>query len=199
VFYFIPPFLAPDVMFGDRAVYPSETDISSETSGKILRSSLKVRSRPKYATRAFVRKSQNAIKKIDRERERGRERKKERDSSIRIVDANRYLCGAPISGIRLGHRARAVFNSRPRWSATKPTIELVVSGVENTRLTRRQRGRKKGMKGEERDEREKERQRDRERERERENARWRAERESMGISTKHVTIKGAGGCESSLD
>lgn len=25
------------------------------------------------------------------------------------------------------------------------------------------------------------------------------ERESMGISTKHVTIKGAGGCESSLD
>lgn len=24
-------------------------------------------------------------------------------------------------------------------------------------------------------------------------------RESIGISTKHVTIKGAGGCESSLD
>jgi len=38
VFYFIPPFFAPYVMFGDRAVYPSETDISSETSGKILRS-----------------------------------------------------------------------------------------------------------------------------------------------------------------
>jgi len=37
------------------------------------------------------------------------------------------------------------------------------------------------------------------RERERENARSRAERESMGISTKRVTIKGAGGCESSLD
>lgn len=36
-------------------------------------------------------------------------------------------------------------------------------------------------------------------ERERELAEGMRKEESMGISTKHVTIKGTGGCESSLD
>lgn len=63
-------------------------------------------------------------------------------------------------------------------------------GVENTRpdtATKSTREREKGSKMEkEREEGKKKREKE-------------GERESMGISTKHVTIKGAGGCESSLD
>lgn len=64
-------------------------------------------------------------------------------------------------------------------------------GVENTRpdtATKRTKEKEKGSRME------------KQREKERgERKRGGKKRESMGISTKHVTIKGAGGCESSLD
>lgn len=68
-------------------------------------------------------------------------------------------------------------------------------GVENTRpdtATKSTREREKGSRVEKEQERKKDREEGKKREEE-------GERESMGISTKHVTIKGAGGCESSLD
>lgn len=64
-------------------------------------------------------------------------------------------------------------------------------GVENTRpdtATKRAKEKEKGSRMKKK--------RERGREKEGEGGR---KKESMGISTKHVTIKGTGGCESSLD
>lgn len=84
-----------------------------------------------------------------------------------------------------------------RGSQHSHSIETVLEtddrtrlGVENTRpdtATKRAKEREEGNRMEKENEK-----RGRKRERKR-------EKESMGISTKHVTIKGAGGCESSLD
>lgn len=90
---------------------------------------------------------------------------------------------------------------RVRFSAFVYSIETVLEtddrtrlGVENTRpdtATKSTREREKGRKGWRKSEKERE---GGKKKREED-----GERESMGISTKHVTIKEAGGCESSLD